>query len=220
MPSTPYGSFTRRALVGLALAAAASPVAAQSRTTQPRPRIVTILGDSITAGYGLPSRDALPARLEAQLKGSVPGIRVRGAGVSGDTTAGGLARVDFSVQPDTSLCIVALGGNDLLQGLDPKQTRANLDRILTRLKARKIPVLLTGLTPPNAIGRSYARDFTAVYTDLARKHGVPFYPNLLDGVRGVPRLNQRDGIHPNAAGVNVIVSKLAPVVTRALAGRR
>ncbi len=214
MPSTPYGSFTRRALVGLALAAAASPVRAQSR-----PRVVTILGDSITAGYGLPSRDALPARLEVQLKTLVPGVRVRGAGVSGDTTAGGLARVDFSVQPDTSLCIVALGGNDLLQGLDPKQTRANLDRILTRLKARKIPVLLVGLAPPNAIGRSYARDFAAVYADLARKHGVPLYPNLLDGVRGVPRLNQRDGIHPNAAGVNVIVARLAPAAARALTGR-
>ncbi|ATQ44463.1 arylesterase [Caulobacter mirabilis] len=211
MPSTPYGSFTRRALVGLALAAAASPAVAQSR-----PRVVTILGDSITAGYGLPSRDALPARLEVQLKTLVPGVRVRGAGVSGDTTAGGLARVDFSVQPDTSLCIVALGGNDLLQGLDPQQTRANLDRILARLKARRIPVLLVGLTPPNAIGRSYARDFAAVYAGLARKHGVPLYPNLLDGVRGVPRLNQRDGIHPNAAGVNVIVGKLAPVAARAL----
>lgn len=214
MASTPYGPFTRRAFSGLLLAAAASPALAQGR-----PRIVTMLGDSITAGYGLPSRDALPARLEAQLKKLAPNTRVRAAGVSGDTTAGGLARVDFSVQSDTSLCIVALGGNDLLQGLDPKQTRANLDRILQKLRARRIPAMLAGLTAPTAIGRSYARDFGALFPDLARKYGLPLYPNLLDGVAGNRTLNQRDGIHPNAAGVNIIAARLAPAVARALAVR-
>lgn len=215
MASTPYGPFTRRAFAGLLLAAAASPVLAQGR-----PRIITMLGDSITAGYGLPSRDALPARLEAQLAKLAPGTRVRAAGVSGDTTAGGLARVDFSVQSDTALCLVALGGNDLLQGLDPKQTRANLDRILQKLKARRIPAMLVGLTAPSAIGRSYARDFGALYPDLARKYGLPLYPNLLDGVGGNRALNQRDGIHPNATGVNIIAARLAPAVARALTAAR
>ncbi len=214
MASTPYGPVTRRVLGALLLGAAASRAFAA-----PKPRIVTLLGDSITAGYGLPSRDALPARLEAALKTRTPGVRVRGAGVSGDTSAGGAARVDFSVQADTAVCVVALGGNDLLQGLDPRQTKANLDRIIRRLKARRITVVLAGLTAPNAIGRSYARDFGAVFPALAKQHGLTLYPNLLEGVAGNPRLNQRDGIHPNAAGVTVIAARLAPVVARVLATR-
>jgi len=217
MASTPYGPFTRRAFAGLLLAGAVAPSYACAQT---KPKIVTVLGDSITAGYGLPGRDALPARLETQLVKLVPGARVRGAGVSGDTSAGGLARVDFSVQADTAVCVVALGANDLLQGLDPRQTRANLDRIITRLKARRIGVVLVGLAAPTAIGRSYARDFGAIFPDLAKKHGVPLYQNLLAGVGGIARLNQRDGIHPNAAGVTIIAARLAPVVAKALTGRR
>ena len=212
MASTPYGPFTRRAVGALILGAAAAPAFAAGK-----PRIVTMLGDSITAGYGLPARDALPARLEARL---APGVRVRSAGVSGDTSAGGAARVDFSVQADTAVCVVALGGNDLLQGLDPKQTKANLDRIIRRLQARKITVVLAGLTAPTAIGRGYAREFGAVYPSLAAQHRVALYPNLLAGVAGDPRLNQRDGIHPNATGVNIIAARLAPVVAKVLATRR
>jgi acyl-CoA thioesterase-1 len=215
MDRTPYRPFTRRAFAGLLLAAAASPALAQAR-----PRIVTVLGDSITAGYGLAAREALPARLEKELAKAVPGARVRGAGVSGDTTAGGLARVDFSVQKDTAVCVVALGGNDLLQGLDPKQTRANLDRIIQKLKARGITVVLAGIVVPSARGRSYARDVAALYADLARKHGLALYPNLLAGVAGDRRLNQRDGIHPNAEGVAIIAARLAPVVARVLAATR
>ena len=215
MDRTPYRPFTRRAFAGLLLAAAASPALAQAR-----PRIVTVLGDSITAGYGLAAREALPARLEKELAKAVPGARVRGAGVSGDTTAGGLARVDFSVQKDTAVCVVALGGNDLLQGLDPKQTRANLDRIIQRLKARGITVVLAGIVVPSALGRSYARDVAALYANLARKHGLALYPNLLAGVAGDRRLNQRDGIHPNAEGVAIIAARLAPVVARVLAATR
>ena len=217
MARTPYGPFTRRAFGGLLLGAAAAPALA---APPPRPRIVTMLGDSITAGYGLPARDALPARLEARLATTTPGVRVRGAGVSGDTSAGGLARVNFSVQNDTSLCIVALGGNDLLQGWDPKVIRSNLNGILNKLEARRIPVMLAGIAIPSALGRSYARDVAAVYADLAAKHRAPLYPNLLAGVGGDRRLNQRDGIHPNAAGVNIIAARLAPVVARALASRR
>ena len=215
MASTPYGPVTRRVFGALILGAAATPAVAAGR-----PRIVTMLGDSITAGYGLPAREALPARLEADLAKLAPGTRVRAAGVSGDTSAGGAARVDFSVQADTAVCVVALGGNDLLQGLDPKQTKANLDRIIRRLQARGITVVLAGLTAPTAIGRGYAREFGAVYSALAAQHRVALYPNLLEGVAGVPRLNQRDGIHPNASGVNIISARLAPVVAKALATRR
>ena len=215
MASTPYGPVTRRAVGALIVGAAVSPAFAAGK-----PRIVTMLGDSITAGYGLPARDALPARLEAQLAKLAPGTRVRAAGVSGDTSAGGAARVDFSVQKDTAVCVVALGGNDLLQGLDPKQTRANLDRIIRRLKARGVTVVLAGLTAPTAIGRGYSREFGAIFPALARQHGVALYPDLLAGVAGNPRLNQRDGIHPNAVGVVLIAGKLAPVVARALTTRK
>jgi acyl-CoA thioesterase-1 len=223
MTRTPYRSYTRRALaqllgqgVGLtALAAAAGPALAAGSQ-----RIVTMLGDSITAGYGLPSREALPARLEAELARLGANVRVRAAGVSGDTSAGGLARVGFSVQPDTSLCIVALGGNDLLQGLDPQTTRRNLDRIIASLQARRIGVVLAGLRAPPVIGRGYVRDFDGLFPALAAQRHVPLYPNLLDGVIGDRRLLQADGIHPNAAGAGVIARRLAPIILRALSARR
>ena len=187
---------------------------------QPRPsdapeKIVTILGDSITAGYGLAAKDALPAMLENALQASGSGVRVRAAGVSGDTTAGGLARMDFSVQDDTDLCIVALGGNDLLQGIEPAAMKANLQAILDRLKARKIPVLLAGMRAPPQYG-SYAAEFDRVFADLGRADDVTAYPFLLNGVALDRRYNQPDGIHPNAAGVKIIVAGLAPVVEEAL----
>jgi acyl-CoA thioesterase-1 len=124
--------------------------------------------------------------------------------------------VDFSVQRDTSLCLVALGGNDLLQGLDPRRTRANLEKILARLKARKIRVVLAGLQPPPVIGRAYAQEFAAIFPALAKAQGVALYPNLLAGVAQNPALNQRDGFHPNARGVAVIAKGLAPVLIKAL----
>lgn len=181
------------------------------------PKVVTILGDSITAGLGLPFRDSLPAQLEDELKRLGADVRVRGAGVSGDTAEAGLARVDFSVKPDTSVCVVALGGNDLLQGVSPLRTRANLDKIIRRLKARKITVVLAGMRAPLEVGGAYAQEYNAVFSGLAKKHGVAAYPFLLDGVMGIRRLNQKDGIHPNAAGVKIIARKLAPVVAKALA---
>jgi len=124
--------------------------------------------------------------------------------------------VDFSVRPDSSLCLVALGGNDLLQGLDPKATRETLTAIVARLKARRIAVVLAGLTAPRAIGAAYAREFDAVFPAVAREEGVPLYANLLAGVSGHAGLIQGDGIHPNAAGAKVIAARLAPVVGRAL----
>jgi acyl-CoA thioesterase-1 len=207
-------SLTRRALVAVALAA---PTGAFSQP--PRRRVVTLLGDSITAGYGLPRAQALPAQLQAELDRLGANVLVRGAGVSGDTTAGGLARVDFSVQKDTDLCVVALGGNDLLQGLEPKRTRANLDKIVSRLQARKIGVVIAGLQPPAVIGRAYAREFQAVFPAVAKAHGAALYPNLLAGVAQIPRLNQRDGFHPNAQGVRIIARSLAPVIVKALKAR-
>ncbi len=207
---------TRRTLLALPFVLAAGPALAQAA----RPRVITMLGDSITAGYGLPAASALPNQLRLQLQKLGVPAQVRAAGVSGDTTAGGLARVDFSVRKDTDLVIVALGANDLLQGQDPKRTRANLDGIIRRLKARKVGVVLAGIAAPVEIGGGYARDFNAIWPALARAHGVPLYPNLIDGVARVPALNQPDGIHPNARGAAIIAARLAPVVARALTGRR
>jgi acyl-CoA thioesterase-1 len=205
---------TRRALIAWPLAAVAGPVLAAPRT-----KIVTILGDSITAGYGLGARAAMPYQLQLALTKLGASTQVRAAGVSGDTTAGGLARVDFSVRKDTDLVVIALGANDLLQGQDPKRTRANLDGIIRKLKARRIGVVLTGIAAPVEVGGGYARDFNAVFPALARAHGVPLYPNLLDGVARQPTLNQPDGIHPNARGAAIIAGRLAPVVAKALAAR-
>jgi acyl-CoA thioesterase-1 len=201
------------------LAAGAAACTAGSAFAAKAP-VVTILGDSITAGYGLPAAAALPARLEAALARLGVPATVRGAGVSGDTTADGLARADFSVQADTALCLVALGGNDLLQGLDPRATRANLEAIVKRLKARRIAVVLAGLTAPRAIGAGYAKDFDAVFPAVAHAEGVTLYPDLLAGVARNPALNQADGIHPNARGVEIIVARLAPVIAQGLKRRR
>lgn len=181
-----------------------------------KPAIVTVLGDSITAGLGLPAREALPAQLQGALERLGVKAMVRGAGVSGDTTGGGLARVDFSVAPDTNVCVVALGGNDLLQGADPKATKANLRRIIEKLKARRIRVVLAGVRAPPLIGASYAREFTNLYPSLAREMGVIYQPDFITGVVGVARLMQRDGIHPNAAGAKIVAERLAPTVATAL----
>ena len=213
MAITPDLFLTRRGLLITGLLGVATPVLAKGA------KIVTILGDSITAGLGLPAAQALPARLEAALAKAGSPVKVRGAGVSGDTSAAGLARVDFSVQADTDLCIVALGGNDLLQGLEPKSTQANIDAIVRRLKARRIGVLIAGMQAPPAIGRGYVRDFDAVFPAVAKAERVALYPNLLAGVGQTVGLNQRDGIHPNAQGVEIIAGRLAPVVIKALKGR-
>ncbi|WP_374468812.1 arylesterase [Phenylobacterium sp.] len=202
---------TRRLLIAGVLAA--WPVAALAA----HGKVVTMLGDSITAGYGLPARAALPAQLQAELQRRGTAAVVRNAGVSGDTTAGGLARVNFSVQPDTAVCVVALGANDLLQGLPPRAVQANLDRILARLRQRNKSIVLCGLRAPVEIGRNYAREYNAIFPALAKAHRAALYPDLLAGVAGVRVLNQGDGLHPNAQGVQVIARGLAPVVARALA---
>jgi acyl-CoA thioesterase I len=210
MSETPL-SLTRRAL----LIAGLMPPGAARAAVGGR-KVVTILGDSITAGYGLPAADALPAQLQAALKALGSNAIVRGAGVSGDTTAGGLARVGFSVQKDTDVCVVALGGNDVLLGTSPEVTKANLGAIVRKLKARKVRVVLTGLSAPGDLGGEFAREFSAVFPAVAKAEKVPIYPNLLDGVLLDSRYNQSDGIHPNAAGVKIIARRLAPVVKKQL----
>jgi acyl-CoA thioesterase-1 len=219
MRRTPERFFIRRrALLAALAASAAAPFAAAPASAARRAPVVTILGDSITAGLGLPAAAALPAQLADALARRGIAAVVRGAGVSGDTTADGLARLDFSVQPDTAVCLVALGGNDLLQGLDPKTTRADLTAIVRRLKARRIGVVLAGQSAPRAVGAGYARDFDAVFPAVAAAERIPLYPDLLAGVP--PSLRQADGLHPSAAGVKVIAAGLAPLVARALATAR
>lgn len=215
MPKTPDVFFTRRTiLAGIAALVAAPAVAA------PKSPVVTMLGDSITAGLGLDSADSLPARLQDELGKLGAAARVRNAGVSGDTTSGGLRRIDFSVRPDTDVCVVALGGNDLLEGLDPRLVRSNLEKIVKRLQARGITVVIAGMRAPPALGGDYAVEFNTAFRWAERIPGVITYPFLLDGVAGIRSLNQKDGIHPNAAGVKVIARRLAPVVAKALSVRR
>jgi acyl-CoA thioesterase-1 len=202
----------RRMLAGLLLA---TQVAAGPRPVA-RPPVITVLGDSITSGLGLPARAAMPAQLQAALTRMGVAATVRAAGVPGETSGGGLARVNYSVARDTALCVVALGGNDLLQGIEPRVTKANLRAILQSLRDRRIGVVLVGIGAPTLFGQAYAREFNAVYPALAREFSAPLYPNILAGVGGSRQLMQGDGIHPNAAGARVIGDRLAPLVAQAL----
>ena len=172
---------------------------------------VLMLGDSITAGYGLPPGQGLVPRLQAALQAPGRQVRLIDAGVSGDTTAGGLARIDWSLAENPQAAVVALGGNDGLRGLPPANSRANLAGILDRLAARNIPVLLAGMLAPPNLGADYGREFASIYTTLAAERpGLILYPFLLEGVAGDATLNQADGIHPNPAGVAEMVRRLLP----------
>lgn len=193
---------------GLAALIGAPAAAAETR--------VCLLGDSITAGYGLPASQALPARLQAELSRQGVAAKIVGAGVTGDTIAGGLQRLDRAVPRGVGACVVALGGNDLLTGADPAAMRKNLDEIVRRLKARGVKVILAGVRVPPILNGDYARRFNDAFASVARAHAVPLLPDMLAGVALNPRLNQRDGIHPNAQGVELIARRLAPFVARAL----
>ena len=180
------------------------------------PPVVTVLGDSVTAGYGLPAAQALPTQLQAALGRIGVHAVVRGAGVSGDTSAGGLARVDFSVQPDTSLCVVELGANDYLQSVAPEVMARNLTALVRRLKARHIRVLLAGGTAPESTAGRYAKAFNAVFPAIAHAEGAALEPDFRDGVEADPSLKQSDGLHPNARGVTLIAARLARSVALVL----
>lgn len=202
----PAGMISRRATLAMA-ALAAMPVRAQGRTAR-----VVMLGDSITAGFGLRPGEALPDRLQVALRASGRAVAIENAGVSGDTASSGRDRLDWAVGEGTDAAIVALGGNDMLRAIDPRVTEAALDDVLGRLAARRVPTLLVGMLASRSLGDAYVTAFDSLFPRLAAKHGALFHPFLLDGVAGVPRLNQPDGIHPNPAGVAVIVERLSPSV--------
>lgn len=175
-----------------------------------------VLGDSLTAGHGLAAGETFPEQLERALQQAGHNVTVINAGVSGDTTAGGLARLDWALRDDPHLVIVELGGNDALRGLPPEETFANLDAILERLDTAGICIILTGMQAPRNLGVDYTTAFDQIYPRLASKHKVNFYPFFLDGVALDPVLNQADGIHPNSAGVAVIVDRMLPVLESVL----
>jgi acyl-CoA thioesterase-1 len=177
-----------------------------------KPIKMVVLGDSLSAGYGLPAGAAFPVRLQKAL--DTKGIKVDmvNAGVSGDTSSGGRDRLDWSVPEGTEAVIVELGANDALRGTDPAVTRAALSDILTRLKARGVAVLVCGMVAPPNYGSDYAARFNAIYPDLAKSFGVPLYPFFLDGVATDAKLNQADGIHPTAEGVDIVVKNILPTV--------
>jgi acyl-CoA thioesterase I len=178
---------------------------------------IVALGDSLTAGFGLPREAAFPARLEAALRAKGHAVEIVNAGVSGDTPSGGLARLDWSVPEGTDAVILELGANDGLRGIDPNVTRAALDGILRRLKERRIAVLFTGMRAPRNMGADYVRAFDAIFPQLAAAHDVVFYPFFLDGVVGDRALNQGDGIHPTAAGIDAIVDRILPKAVELIA---
>jgi acyl-CoA thioesterase-1 len=205
--STPRRLFNAAALALVFGLAAGS--AGQARAEAIR---ILALGDSLTAGLGLSEADAFPTQLEAALKAQGYDVRVLNAGVSGDTTAGGLDRLDWALADKPDLALVELGANDMLRGVDPTAVRTNLDKILARLGDAKIPTLLAGMLAAPNLGPAYGAAFDAIYPDLAKAHGVPLYPFFLDGVAAQAALNQADGMHPNAAGVKVIVDRITPAV--------
>ncbi len=177
-----------------------------------KPIKLAVLGDSLTAGYGLPAPAAFPVRLQKALADKGIAADVHNAGVSGDTTTGGLARLDWSIPPGTEAVIVELGANDALRGVDPQVARGALDDILNKLKARNIAVLLCGMYAPPNYGAEYTAKFNSIYPDLAKAHMVPLYPFFLDGVATEAKLTQPDGLHPTAAGVDVVVERILPTV--------
>ena len=183
---------------------------------QAAPIRIAFLGDSLTAGYGVKPAEAIPARLQAALKAENRNVEILNHGVSGDTTAGGLDRVDWMLADKPDIVVVELGANDALRAIDPATTERNLDMIVTKLKDAKVTVWLAGMLAPRNLGPQYAAQFDGIYRKLAEKHGLPLYPFFLEGVAQDPALNQADGIHPNPKGVDVVVKNLLPFVNRNL----
>lgn len=182
----------------------------------PAPLKIIVLGDSLSAGYKLPREAAFTSQLEKALKEKGYDVTVPNTGVSGETTSGGLSRLDWVLGDKPGLMIVELGANDGLRGIDPARTRENLDKIISKLREKNVPILLAGMMAPRNLGSDYGKVFDAIYPDLAKKHGVPLYPFFLEGVAMDPKLNQEDGMHPTAEGVAVIVKNILPSVTAVL----
>ncbi len=187
------------------------PAASQQHAT----RLVGF-GDSLMAGYQLAPDESYTAQLEMKLKAQGHTVTVTNAGVSGDTTAGGLSRIDWSVPEGTQGVILELGANDALRGISPEETEKNLDAMISRLKERGISVLLVGILAPPNMGHDFANRFNGIYARLADKHSVPLYPFFLDGVVTVAGMQLEDGMHPNAAGVAIMVERSFPIVVRFL----
>lgn len=204
--------FAHMLVFGLLLLAPATAFAQATAARETKPVKMVVLGDSLSAGLGLSAPAAFPARLQKALQSKGIAVDVINAGVSGDTTSGGRDRLDWSVPEGTQAVIVELGANDALRGVDPKVTRSALKDILTRLKARKIAVLLCGMYAPPNYGADYSARFNAIYPDIAREFGVPLYPFFLEGVATEAKLNQPDGLHPTAEGIDVIVKNILPTV--------
>lgn len=177
-----------------------------------KPIKLVVLGDSLSAGLGLPAQDAFPAKLQKALQAKGIAVDMTNAGVSGDTSSGGRDRLDWSVPEGTEGVVLELGANDAMRGIDPDLTRAALTDIVRRLKARKIAVMLCGMLAPPNFGADYGARFNSIYPDLAKQFDVPLYPFFLDGVAAHANLNQADGIHPTAAGVDIIVNDMLPTV--------
>lgn len=215
---TGYGGFTAMvnsriaAILTLFVCLFAAPVA----QAQSVPVKLAVLGDSLAAGYGVKPDQAIPARLEAALKAAGRNVSVINHGVSGDTSAGGVERLDWMLADKPDIVLVELGANDALRATDPATTERNLDTIISRLKAAGVTVWLAGMLAPRNYGPEYATQFDGLYARLAAKHDVPLYPFFLDGVAQDPALNQADGIHPNPKGVDVVVERLLPFVTKNL----
>jgi acyl-CoA thioesterase-1 len=203
-----------------ALVVAALALAVQLAGAADGPVRIVALGDSLTAGFGLPANAAFPARLEQALRAKGIAVEISNAGVSGDTATGGLARLDWSVPEGTEAVIVELGANDTLRGIDPKVTRQALEAIVRRLRGRGVAVLLAGMRAAPNLGPDYARDFEAIYSDLAARNDLLLYPFFLDGVATDAELNQRDGLHPTAAGVDAIVARILPKAEELVARAR
>jgi acyl-CoA thioesterase I len=209
---TPSYGHLRRLVQALAFAAALLMAShAGARTIR-----LVALGDSLTAGLGLPPGQAFPNQLQAALRAKGWDVEVINSGVSGDTAADGLARYNWAVPADADALIVELGANDMLRGSPPEQTKKTLAQILDKAKAAKIPVLIAGMRAAPNLGAEYGRAFNAIYPDLAKAEGVALYPFFLDGVAGNPKLNQPDGLHPKAEGVEVIIERILPSVEEIL----
>ena len=204
--------FAHMLVLGLCLMAAGPAVAQTPAASAKKPIKMVVLGDSLSAGLGLSAPAAFPQRLQKSLKDNGIAVEMINAGVSGDTSSGGRDRLDWSVPDGTDAVIVELGANDALRGIDPAVTRSALSDILTRLKARGVAVMLCGMLAPPNYGADYSAHFNAIYPELAKSFGVPLYPFFLEGVAADARLNQADGLHPTAEGVDVIVRNILPSV--------